>query len=456
MEVKKKIFTLKVVFFKYLLTLGLAFIVFAGLYLGVFFLGENNDMFFIPSYSENLARGAKSLLASAPEITENMIPYGCRFAVLNKKYKVIKTNLDGKDLLTAIKYAKGTYSKDGSKKNYYFIERQEGSCVLQYYIQMSYQSEFLNKHLPDPENTMVIIFAIIYFFIVFIITAIYVKKLNKHLSPLLQATEKIKKQDLDFDIKYSGIKEFNDVLLSISDMKTELKKSLEEQWNIERAKKEQISALVHDLKTPLTIIKGNAELLSDSTISKEQQEYVNYISKNSIQIEKYIKILIEISNSEKPLFLQLEEIDSINFINTIKDQLEAIANTKGIKVKFIKTLIPKSIMIDKSLLYRAIMNVISNAVNYCPNNGGICFEVKSVDNKIKFITTDSGNGFSGEDIKSATKQFYMGDSSRASKIHFGIGLYITESFVNLHGGRLYIANSHITGGAEVTIEIPIC
>ncbi|WP_404814469.1 hypothetical protein [Clostridium algoriphilum] len=58
-------------------------------------------------------------------------------------------------------------------------------------------------------------------------------------------------------------------------------------------------------------------MLSDSTINKEQQEYVNYISKNSRQIEKYIKILIEISNSEKTLFLQLKEIDSIIFIDTI-------------------------------------------------------------------------------------------------------------------------------------------
>ncbi|MCB2295177.1 hypothetical protein LGK95_16965 [Clostridium algoriphilum] len=131
-----------------------------------------------------------------------------------------------------------------------------------------------------------------------------------------------------------------------------------------------------------------------------------------------------------------------------------IQSTKGLKVEFIKSDVPKSIMIDQSLLYRAIMNVISNAVDYSSNKGKVCFEIKLVDNKIKFITTDSGKGFSREDIKSATKQFYMGDSSRVSKIHFGIGLYITESFVKLHGRALYIANSPITGGVQVTIEIP--
>ncbi|MFT5871529.1 MAG: signal transduction histidine kinase [Clostridium sp.] len=456
MEVKKKAFTLKVVFFKYLLTLGLTFIVFVGLYMGIFYLGQKKGVIFTANYSEDLARRVKPSLAKAPNITENMIPYGCKFVVLNKKYEVIKTNLEGQNLLTATEYAKGTYLKNISQRSYYLIERQDGFCVLQYYVQMSYQSEFLNQHFPSPETIMIVTFVILYVFIVFIVTTIYAKNLNKNLRPLLQATEKIKEQNLDFDIKYSAVKEFNDVLLSISDMKTELKKSLKQQWNLEGAKKEQISALAHDLKTPLTIIKGNAELLSDSSLNKEQQEYIDYICKNSQQIEQYIKILIEISNSEKALFLQLEKIDSTNFIRGIHDQIEAIANTRGLEVGFIKTDIPSSIIIDQSLIQRAIMNVITNAVDYSPDNGKLCFEVKLIDNKINFIITDSGKGFSSEDIKLCTNQFYMGDCSRASKIHFGIGLYIAESFVNLHGGTLHIANSPITGGAQVTIEIPIC
>ncbi|MBU3103587.1 sensor histidine kinase [Clostridium gasigenes] len=455
MEVKKKAFTLKTVFFKYLLILGVSFITFAGIYIAICNLGIKKGMLLLPRYSEDLARIAKPLLESTPEITEDMIPYGCKFVVLDKKYQVVKANLEGQTLLEATEYAKGTYPSDGSKKSYYFIERQDGFCVLQYYVQMSYKSEFLNQHVTSPEIIMLVTFIILYFLIVFIATTIYSKNLNKHLKPLMEATKKIKEQDLDFDIKYSRIKEFNEVLLSISDMKTELKKSLEQQWNVEEAKKKQISALAHDLKTPLTIIKGNAELLSDSILNKEQQGYSDYILKNTIQIDQYIKTLIEISNSEKNLFLQLETIDFENFIDTIHSQLEALANTKKLKVEFTKIGVPSSIIIDQFLLHRAIMNVISNAVDYSPNRAKLYFEVKSLNNKISFMTTDSGKGFSGEDIKSATKQFYMGDSSRASKIHFGIGLYITESFSNLHDGTLYIGNSPLTGGAQVTIEIPI-
>lgn len=455
MEVKKKAFTLKTVFFRYLLTLAVVFIVFAGIYTVIVNICSQSGAIILPSYSEELARRAKPLLSSSPEITEDMIPEGCKFVVLDNKFSVVKTNLEGKTLLSATEYAKGTYPKSGSKKSYYLIEREDGFCVLQYYVEMSYQSEFLNQHFPSPESIMVIIFVLLYLFIVVIITTIYAKNLNKHLKPLMQATEKIKEQDLDFEIKYSGIKEFNDVILSISHMKSELNKSLKQQWNIEQVRKNQISALAHDIKTPLTIIKGNAELMCDSTLDSEQREYIDYISKSIRQIDQYVKTLINISNSEKALFMNLKRIDSENFINTIHDQLDAISNIKRLKVEFSKMDVPTEIIIDEELLKRAIMNVISNAVDYSPYSSKICFEVKLLDNKIGFITTDSGKGFSSEDIKHATKQFYMGDSSRASKVHFGMGLYITQAFVNRHGGTIHMDNSIVTGGAQVTIEIPV-
>ncbi|MBZ9635100.1 hypothetical protein [Clostridium sp. FP1] len=145
MEIKKKAFTLKIVFFKYLLTLGVAFILFVGLYVVIIDLCTRNGVILIPSYSEDLARRAKPLLAKAPKITDNMIPYGCKFAVFDKKYKVVKTNLEGQTLLSATEYAKGTYPKSGSKKSYYFIERQDGFCVLQYYVQMSVKRQIITN-----------------------------------------------------------------------------------------------------------------------------------------------------------------------------------------------------------------------------------------------------------------------------------------------------------------------
>ncbi|MMZ65886.1 Phosphate regulon sensor protein PhoR [compost metagenome] len=73
---------------------------------------------------------------------------------------------------------------------------------------------------------------------------------------------------------------------------------------------------------------------------------------------------------------------------------------------------------------------------------------------IRFSILDEGPGFSPEGLKQAAEQFYMGDSFRRINGHYGMGLYITKSIVNLHGGKLIITNSTQTGGGQVSIEIP--
>ena len=80
------------------------------------------------------------------------------------------------------------------------------------------------------------------------------RKLKIQLSPLIMATEQIQKQNLDFEVESSEISEYNAVLNSISEMKDSLKLSLEQQWKAEQSQREQIAALAHDLKTPLTVI----------------------------------------------------------------------------------------------------------------------------------------------------------------------------------------------------------
>lgn len=455
MDIRKGKTTLKAVFIKYLLALCIVFTIILSIFAGIVYLCFMGNILLPADYSELLAHQAKPIIETAPTITDDIIPFGCSYAVFDKKYNLVKTNLNGENLVEIKSYAKSNYTDNGNIKYYYAIRRRDGVCVLQYYLTMSYQSEFLQKHLPNVQTTLIVIFIFLFIIAVFMTSVFYAKILNKRLEVLNKVTKKIKDKDLDFDVTYSGIKEFDDVIVSLSEMKTELKVSLRQQWNLEQTKREHISALTHDIKTPLTIIKGNAELLSDSDLNMEQQQYTNFISKNINQIEQYIKILMEISNTSKILNIQLQKTNSKVFIESITDQLEAFANIKELEIIFIENEFPLEINIDKDLLYRGIMNVISNAIDYSPHNGKIYFEVKSLNNIISFIIADSGKGFSGEDIKLASTQFYMSDNSRISKTHYGMGLYITETIVKMHNGVINFTNSSITGGAQVVIKIPI-
>ncbi|KOR26771.1 HAMP domain-containing sensor histidine kinase [Clostridium sp. L74] len=455
MGINKKQVTLKRVFFRYLLALAFAFCVAIIIGITTASLGMKMNFFNSANYSEDLARRAKPILQSTEKITEDMIPNGCKFAVFDKEFKVTKTDLTGEDLKEATLYAKGIDRKSGDKKSYYFIERKDGFCVLQYYIKMRYSLEWMNEYLPNPELLLIITLILGCLIGAFIISIVFARNLKNNLVPLIEATEKIKEQDLEFDIGNSTIKEFNDVLSSIYDMKEELKESLKEQWNLENAKKEQIAFLAHDIKTPLTIIKGNTELLKESSVSDEQKDYIKFIEKNSNQIERYIKLLIDMSNGKIDILQNLEKSNAQKFVYDIYNQLIALAGPKKLQVKFEEKDLPENIIINKEAMHRAIINVISNAVEYSPSNSNLYFSVEGKDNYLEFSVIDSGKGFSSRDLKVAKKQFYMSDSSRTSKIHWGMGLYIADSIVKQHNGTLIIKNSQQIGGAQVIIKIPL-
>ncbi|NFA60166.1 HAMP domain-containing histidine kinase [Clostridium sporogenes] len=455
MDINKKQVTLKRVFFRYLLALAFAFCVAIIIGITITSLGMKMNFFNSANYSEDLARRAKPILQSTEKITEDMIPNGCKFAVFDKEFKVTKTDLTGEDLKEATLYAKGIDRKSGDKKTYYFIERKDGFCILQYYIKMTYSLEWMNEYLPNPQLLLIIILILGCLIGAFIISIVFARNLKNNLIPLIEATEKIKEQDLEFDIGNSPIKEFDDVLSSISDMKDELKESLKEQWNLENAKKEQIASLAHDIKTPLTIIKGNTELLKESSVSDEQKDYIKFIEKNSNQIERYIKLLIDMSNGKIDILQNLEKSNAQKFAYDIYNQLIALAGPKKLQVKFEEKDLPENIIINKEAMHRAIINVISNAVEYSPFNSNLYFSVEGKDNYLEFSVIDSGKGFSSRDLKVAKKQFYMSDSSRTSKIHWGMGLYIADSIVKQHNGTLIIKNSQQIGGAQVIIKIPL-
>ena len=124
----------------------------------------------------------------------------------------------------------------------------------------------------------------------------------------MNATEEISSQNLDFEIGHSNIKEFEDVLLSFSKMRGDLKMSLEKQWHAEQLQREQIAALAHDLKTPLTVIQGNIDLINETELDDEQCLYADYITESSSQISIYIKTLIDISRTVAGYQLHLEEM----------------------------------------------------------------------------------------------------------------------------------------------------
>ncbi len=337
---------------------------------------------------------------------------------------------------------------------YVKINRKNQVCVIRYSLFPQYKSSVLRKYLPGIDTLVFILFILVLVTGALILASTFGKKLTRKMDNLQHATEKIQSQDLEFTVQSSGVLEIDHVLQSLDQMRDALKSSLKKQWDLEQARREQMAALAHDIKTPLTVARGNADLLSETDQTKEQKEYTAYIKESTCQMEQYIKLLIDLSKAELGYSLNKNPIDSKSFMDSILNQMTALGSVKKVTVHCETHLLPKSFNADSGLLQRALLNIVSNAVEFSPRNGKIDFTANAAQNHIRFCVTDCGKGFSTHDLKQATQQFYMGDKSRTSNAHYGMGLFIAKCIAEQHGGTLAITNSAVSGGGQVTIEIP--
>ncbi len=407
------------------------------------------------NHSEVQVKEMAPILAATPELSEIRLPVGVDYVLLDKTYQLLGTSLQGEEQEQAIAYAI-TGAVDGTaRKRYLLVTRETEYVVLQYYIGSRFTNEWMNEHLPPPDVLVIALAGLNCIAISVFLTARFAKRLRRQLEPLFEATAEIAEQNLDFEMGHVNIKEFDEVLSSFSDMKESLKTSLEQQWKAEQMQREQIAALAHDIKTPLTIIQGNAELLHATELDKEQRLYSEYIAEGAEQMQAYVKALLDMARTAAGYRLCAKEIRLSDFLKQIEVQAKALCNGKNIRFRMEREKLPERMSADKRLLERAILNVISNAVEYSPQDSTVVMDIRGETNVLQFSLTDEGYGFSPEGLLHAKEQFYMSDQSRGRKMHYGMGLYITKNIVEQHKGALLLDNSEETGGARVTIRIPL-
>lgn len=446
----KKSIPLSLFYLKYFacLFLGILAVVFIAAI--VFNMLVLNDIVYPANYAEKQAKAASSGIAGAEEVSEDLIPELCQYIVFDINGEVKAGNIGKSGIKNAWRAVQENVS---SISGYYYtvIERDAEYCVLRYEIVPQYKSPALRRYLAAPQNLLFVSIVCLILLMVIITAICFGHTLRNKLSPLISATEKIQNQELEFAVMPSDIKEIAAVLKAVDDMRAALKKSLESQWKLEQTKKEQTLALAHDLKTPLTLVRGNAELLYDTALTDEQREYVDYIENGSLQMQNYVQTLIEITRDSYKL--RLQNVSIAPFLQEIMEQIKGLCVVKDIRIQELYKYEAQYFSIDHDLLMRALINVFSNAVEYTKTGGTIFFEVNEENNYIVFSVSDTGNGFSAEALKHATEQFYMNDRSRNSKSHFGIGLYMADLVIKQHNGQLILENSQKTGGAKVTMKI---
>lgn len=448
---KRRRTSLSAIFLRYLLIMLGALFVLGICIIVTFNILVNTGAVYPANYAEKKISEAYEIIQNADEVTEDVIPPLCRFVVFTLNGDVLSGNMQKDSIKIAWEVV-----NDGQASGRYFykvIKRQDEYVVLQYSLTPQYRSAFLRENLIGPQELIAIIGILSGTAIILSSSLRFGRKMKLKMQPLMDAVDRIKQQDLEYEVSYCGVKEIDDCLLSIDEMRNALKDSLERQWNVEQEKNRQMSALAHDIKTPLTVVRGNAELLSETDLTEEQKTYTDYISSSALQIQKYVQTLIEVTKSVEGYQYSPENVSTEELLCDIKKQAYGLAEIYNFTINWKEQYNSEIISVVYDQIVRAVMNVITNAAEHTAPNGAIDICIEEPDGKLKFIVEDTGIGFTKEALKHGTEQFFMDDASRNNGVHYGIGLFTAKTIAEKHGGEMLLTNSERTGGAKVSILI---
>lgn len=279
----------------------------------------------------------------------------------------------------------------------------------------------------------------------------YFWKIRTPFRVLTQATEKIARHDLGFEVADCGQDEFGRLCRSFEEMRQELVKNETELWRAAEERKRLNAAFSHDLKTPLTILQGHTDMLledlPDERCSRaELVESVRTISRQVTRIHDYVKTMNSIQKLED-YEIQPEQMTPSDFIQMLSDIIFGLFAPE--KAKIISELPEDPLNIDSQALSQICENLCSNASRYTRDM--LKVTVLRQKNTLTLIFLDDGPGFSSNDLKVAVQPYYRGENSEKAT-HFGLGLYICDLLCQKHGGTLSLENGS-QGGAKITVEI---
>ncbi|MDR2932345.1 MAG: HAMP domain-containing histidine kinase [Oscillospiraceae bacterium] len=394
------------------------------------------------------ARSEIARQAGFDTFTDDLKPVLYEYIYFDKNGNVKASSLDGNALSQeASRYAADNVSY--STGAYLFYE--DGSrCLFTWRYAVSFTNTPLQNILPGAELIMFIlaVAAVVLFFLLFVRGM--GRKLSAKLTLVETASEQIARQDLDTPIATSaGIKEFNHALQSMDDMRGALKDALIRQWESEQQRKQEIAALAHDIKTPLTIISGNAELLLEDALSKEQAELAGFIHSAGTRAQQYVGALQQVANIDL-VSEEMNRVDIGKMLDELNTVLLPLAQEKSIDIEYVCG-DRHYIMAGSAILTRALINIGENAIRYTEPGGHITITIIQNKDETSFVVQDEGAGFSKAALQHAKEMFWRQDKSRTDSNNYGIGLSIAEKVARKHSGRLTLENN--SKGGCVTLSV---
>ena len=260
---------------------------------------------------------------------------------------------------------------------------------------------------------------------------------------LKKATKNIKEGNLDFVLEVEGNDEFSQLCQDFEEMRKRLKKSTEEKILMDKENKELISNISHDLKTPITAVKGYVEGIMDGVADtpEKMDRYVRTIYNKTNEMDHLINELTFYSKIDtNRIPYTFSKLNVEDYFSDCAEELGLEMETRGIELVY-ANYVEKGVQViaDGEQIRRVIHNIVSNAIKYMEKPRGIIqLRVKDVGDFIQVEIEDNGKGIAAKDLPYIFDRFYRTDVSRnSSKGGSGIGLSIVKKIMEDHGGKVW-------------------
>ena len=260
---------------------------------------------------------------------------------------------------------------------------------------------------------------------------------------LKKATKNIKEGNLDFVLEVEGKDEFSQLCQDFEEMRKRLKESTEEKILMDKENKELISNISHDLKTPITAVKGYVEGIMDGVADtpEKMDRYVRTIYNKTNEMDHLINELTFYSKIDtNRIPYTFSKLNVEDYFSDCAEELGLEMETRGIELVY-ANYVEKDVQViaDGEQIRRVIHNIVSNAIKYMEKPRGIIqLRVKDVGDFIQVEIEDNGKGIAAKDLPYIFDRFYRTDVSRnSSKGGSGIGLSIVKKIMEDHGGKVW-------------------
>ncbi|MEK6998347.1 sensor histidine kinase [Clostridioides difficile] len=312
-----------------------------------------------------------------------------------------------------------------------------------------------DKTLLNIINILQLVLPLIFFIGLLLLADIifYKVKLKTPIEILNKGAMEISNNNLDFCLEYNNNDELGNLCNAFEKMRSELNKNNIKMWTMINDRKQLNAAFSHDLRNPLTVLKGYSNYLtkyiptgklSDEKILSTTQLMSEHINR----IEYYVE---NMSNAQRLEDLVVSKsMSNINkFIETLDENISIIAKQEGKSFTLKSQINNMNLLFDENIILRVVENIISNAFRYARNNVSILIYLEQ--ELLTFVIEDDGIGFSKESLKSALRPFYRDKTLNDSNAHFGMGLYISKILCEKHNGSISIENNS-TNSAKITAK----